>query len=90
MPPAAKKSASPANFESALSELDALVGRMEDGQLPLEDALVAYKRGMELVQFCHKTLNEAQQQVRILEGETLKLFSGNDTAVPEVQDDGED
>jgi exodeoxyribonuclease VII small subunit len=84
MPPAAKKPTAPADFESALTELDALVERMESGQLPLEEALVSYKRGMELLQFCHKTLNAAQQQVRILEGETLKLFSGNEGKPPET------
>lgn len=66
MPKATNSSPAPADFESALRELEALVATMEAGQLPLEQSLAAYKRGTELMQFCQKTLNEAQTQVRIL------------------------
>lgn len=66
MPKAPNSSPAPADFESALRELEALVATMEAGQLSLEQSLAAYKRGAELMQFCQKTLNEAQTQVRIL------------------------
>ena len=39
-------------FEKALEELEALVARMEDGKLPLEESLAAYQRGAELIKFC--------------------------------------
>ena len=68
------KNAPPKDFESALAELETLVENMESGQLSLEDSLTAYKRGMELTAFCQKTLNTAEQQVKILEGEALKDF----------------
>jgi exodeoxyribonuclease VII small subunit len=48
---------------------------MEAGQLPLEDSLLAHKRGMELLQYCQSKLQDAQQQVRLLEADTLKNFS---------------
>lgn len=64
--------AAPADFESALRELEALVASMESGQLTLEQSLKAYQRGSELMQYCQKTLNDAQAQVRILT-ETNKL-----------------
>jgi exodeoxyribonuclease VII small subunit len=64
----------PESFEAAIVELEALVARMEGGQLPLEDSLAAYKRGAELLQYCHSALRVAEQQVRILEENTLKPF----------------
>lgn len=69
------KSAKSQTFESALAELESIVATMEAGQLPLEQLLSAYKRGTELLQFCQRSLQDAQQQVRILEGNTLQDFS---------------
>ena len=68
----------PKDYESALAELEAIVAEMESGQLPLEASLTAYKRGAELLQFCHTQLQDAQQQVKILESGSLKDFSGGD------------
>ena len=65
------------SFEAALAELEQVVAEMEAGQLPLEDALAAYKRGAELLQQCRGRLEDAQQQVRILEEGTLKNFADN-------------
>ena len=58
-----KPSVVPATFEAALAELEAIVAAMEGGQLPLNESLVAYKRGAELLQFCQSTLKDAEQQV---------------------------
>jgi len=58
-----------------MAELEALVADMEAGKLSLEDALSAYKRGAELLSFCRTRLDEAQQQVRVLEEGMLKDFS---------------
>jgi len=65
----------PENFEAASVELENIVAKMEAGQMPLEDSLEAYKRGIELLQYCQNTLQTAQQQVRILEADMLKNFS---------------
>jgi len=62
-------------FEKALEELEALVGRMEDGKLPLEESLAAYQRGAELVKFCESKLSDAQARIAILDGETLRDFN---------------
>jgi exodeoxyribonuclease VII small subunit len=60
------------SFEKALAELEKIVARMESGELPLEQALATHKRGVELARFCQQKLEEAQQQVKVLEGEVLK------------------
>ena len=65
----------PASFEAALAELETLVAELEAGQLPLTDALNAYRRGAELLQFAQGQLQSAQEQVKILEGDLLKNFT---------------
>jgi exodeoxyribonuclease VII small subunit len=73
----AVKSQKTPSFEAALAELENLVASMETGKLPLEESLAAYRRGAELLQLCRSRLDDAQQQVRILENGTLKNISGN-------------
>jgi exodeoxyribonuclease VII small subunit len=68
------KPAKAPTFETALAELEAIVSDMEAGQLPLEKSLAAYRRGAELLKFCQSALQDAQQQVKILEDGVLKNF----------------
>ncbi|MDQ2917699.1 MAG: exodeoxyribonuclease VII small subunit [Casimicrobiaceae bacterium] len=68
----------PPSFEAALAELEALVGRMESGELPLQESLAAYKRGAELLAYCQTALKDAQQQVQVLEKGILQPFSTDD------------
>jgi exodeoxyribonuclease VII small subunit len=72
-PPA--DSPSDLTFEKALEELEALVARMEDGKLPLEESLAAYQRGAQLIKYCESKLADAQARIAILDGETLRDFT---------------
>jgi exodeoxyribonuclease VII small subunit len=54
------------DFESASAELEAIVKRMEDGDLTLEKALELYERGVQLSRFCHSKLEEAERRLEIL------------------------
>ena len=54
------------DFESSLEELEALVERLEQGDLPLEDALRSFERGVALTRQCQSVLANAQQKVEIL------------------------
>jgi exodeoxyribonuclease VII small subunit len=65
----------PDSFEAASTELEAIVSAMEAGQMTLEASLSAYKRGVELLHYCQTTLQNAQQQIRVLEADMLKDFS---------------
>jgi exodeoxyribonuclease VII small subunit len=67
-----------ASFEDAMAELEQLVARMEAGELPLEASVAAYRRGSELVKFCAGQLDKVDSQVKVLEGEMLKPFAGDD------------
>lgn len=68
-------------FESAVAELEQIVSDMEGGKLSLEDTLAAYKRGAELLTFCRSRLEDAQQQVRVLEEGMLKDFAGDAASI---------
>ena len=73
------KHTQPDSFETALAELEALVTQMESGQLPLEQSLLAYKRGTELLQYCQKSLAAVEQQVRILNAASqLQTYTSDD------------
>lgn len=56
----------PADFEQALTELEALVERMEKGELPLESSLDEFERGVALTRRCQEILALAEQKVRLL------------------------
>lgn len=67
----------PQSFEAAVSELETLITSMEGGQLSLEGSLAAYKRGAELLKFCQAALADAQQQIKVFEGDLLKDWEGD-------------
>ncbi len=72
--PAADQPA-PANYESALQELEGLVARIESGQLPLDDMLAAYQRGAVLLAFCRGKLEAVQDQIKVLDDGQLKAWT---------------
>ena len=55
-----------ADFEQALAELEQLVERLERGDLPLDEALKTFERGVQLSRQCQSALKSAQQKVEIL------------------------
>ncbi len=68
------------NFEHALEEMETIVQKMENDQLPLHESLAYLKRGIELGKICHRKLDEAEQQVQVLvkkgEDHQLEELSG--------------
>ncbi len=62
----------PERYEDALAELDTLVSRMETGALPLDQLLVSYRRGAQLLAFCRGRLDALETQVKVLEDGQLK------------------
>lgn len=72
------------DFEHALSELEGLVESLERGDLPLEDALKTFERGVELTRRCQASLKAAQQKVEIL----LKRSGQTGIEAFSVPDDG--
>ncbi|MDQ7989355.1 MAG: exodeoxyribonuclease VII small subunit [Candidatus Dactylopiibacterium sp.] len=72
-----KPSEPPLSFENAVAELEAIVDAMEHADLPLEEALSRYQRGVELLRHCQRTLGAAEQRIRVLEGEQLADMQGD-------------
>lgn len=67
------------SFEAAIKELESIVSQMESNQLPLEQSLSSFKRGTALLQFCQQTLNNVEQQVRILnDAQQLQTYTNED------------
>ena len=61
------------SFEDALAELEALVRRLEQGELPLEESLAAFERGMALVRLLGARLDDIAQRVDVL----LRMADGS-------------
>lgn len=64
--PAAEATSRMAEFERSLAELEALVERMEGGELTLDESLQSFERGISLFRYCQGTLEQAQLRVRTL------------------------
>ena len=54
------------DFESATAELDAIVRKLEEGDLPLEKSMELYERGLHLSRFCHAKIEEAERRIELL------------------------
>ena len=59
--------ASNIKFETALSELEAVIAKLEDSATPLDEALKLYEKGISLVRICNERLESAEQKIKILQ-----------------------
>lgn len=71
----AASAAVPDSYESALTELEQLVAKLEGGQLALDQLLGSYQRGAQLLAFCRDKLAAVENQVKVLESGELKPWS---------------
>jgi exodeoxyribonuclease VII small subunit len=51
------------SFEEAMNKLEQIVDRLEEGDVPLEEAILFYKEGMELSKLCHDKLKNVEEQL---------------------------
>jgi exodeoxyribonuclease VII small subunit len=66
------------NLEQALGELESLVEEMESGDLPLEEAMKKFERGITLTRECQTALRDAEQKVEVL----MKKAGGGEETTP--------
>ncbi|MCP8967047.1 exodeoxyribonuclease VII small subunit [Ectobacillus ponti] len=71
------------SFEEAINQLEQLVLKLEQGDVPLEEAISYFQEGMQLSKLCDEKLKNAEQQMTVILGENgeLRPFSvGGDEA----------
>jgi exodeoxyribonuclease VII small subunit len=51
------------SFEEAIKELTSIVGKIEQGQIPLQDSLEQYEKGMALIKHCRTILQKAEKRI---------------------------
>jgi exodeoxyribonuclease VII small subunit len=71
------------SFEEAMDQLEQLVGKLENGDVPLEKAIDLFQEGMKLSHLCSQKLEQVERKIEILVAENGTLhkkpfFSGND------------
>ena len=54
------------DFERSLAELEAIVDKLEAGELSLDESLKQFERGVQLTRVCQSALKQAEQKVEIL------------------------
>ena len=75
------------NFEEALARLEAIVQKLESGDLTLEESLKSFEEGTKLANFCNKKLEEAEQKVSVLMKESDGAYGERpfDSEAPETE-----
>jgi len=68
-------------FEEAIEKLQKITQELEEGELPLEEALERFEEGMKLIGFCEKKLEEVEKRIQILikEKDKFKLKEWEET-----------
>jgi len=80
-----RKKTETVDFEQGMAELESIVARLEQGDLPLEESLRQFERGVVLTRACQSALKTAEQRVEIL----VQPEGGGTTTVEFESDDGE-
>ena len=68
------------SFEESLAKLEEIVNKLENGDVPLDDAIEEFKNAMELVKICNDKLNAAEESIaKIVEdNDDLIEFTSNE------------
>ncbi len=81
MSKAKEKNNSDLSFETALEKLEAIIGRMESGDVPLAELIARYEEGGKLLKLCEKRLHDAELKIQL-----LKRGSGDPDEPPAFED----
>ncbi|MBO4583653.1 MAG: exodeoxyribonuclease VII small subunit [Clostridia bacterium] len=70
------------SFETAIKQLEEIVKSLENGDIPLDEALALFEKGVKLTELCSAKLNAAEKQIKLLvkDGEEMKKedFTANE------------
>ncbi len=73
------------SFQDGVAELEALVRKLEAGDLPLEDALAAFESGIALVRELGKRLDEAESRIEVLTRSAAGALETRSADVPDEE-----
>ena len=62
------------SFEESLSQLENVVGKMEGGEIPLDECIDLYEKGVKLADFCAKELDAAEKRIEKLQKKSEGKF----------------
>jgi len=79
LPENSEENSEPIVFEEALAEIDAIVEKLESGEMALDNSLEMFQRGMTLIDFCSKKLNDVEEKLKVLLEGTDGEFSIRDS-----------
>lgn len=68
----------PVNFEKSMLALEDIVKLLERGELPLEESLAQYEKGVHLARQCQEALTQAEQKIEQLRINTAALCENED------------
>lgn len=71
------------SFEEAINELESIVGKLENGEMSLDESIEVFQKGIELSKYCSKRLDEVEKKISVLiedeNGELREESFGNET-----------
>ena len=73
-----KDDVSELSFEESIKELTNIVGKIEQGQIPLQDSLEQYEKGMALIKQCRTILEKAEKRIEKISEQELKSQETNE------------
>ena len=73
-------------FEEAVKRLEEIVGRLEKGEIPLEESLTLFEEGVKLSRFCRTILDEAEKRISLLLKDEAGIFQKEPFSVPSEED----
>jgi len=71
------------SFEEAIKELTDIVGKIEQGQIPLQDSLEQYEKGMALIKHCRTILQKAEERIEKITEDKDSKDDGTDEKDPD-------
>ena len=72
-------------FEQAIEELETIINRLEEGDVPLDETIKLYEKGSELKDFCEKKLQSAEVKIQKINQEVFLIILTNGQKVRALQ-----
>jgi exodeoxyribonuclease VII small subunit len=74
------------SYEASMEELEKLVDNLEANDVPLEEALKNYEKGIGLIRNCHDLINQAEGKFKVLNGEVEKVLNLKEATPATLED----